>query len=221
MHRNKTRGKQNTQMTLRLCILLLLLSAATAATSSPCSASSFPVATKGQCRGLDHAAAGDTDPNACALACCKTSGGTMWQYSINDAKHCWVGTERGGCDPRQHGWIGGSKAAPAPGPTPGPPPSPGPSPSIQAVAVINFTAVGPQFHGLGACSGGTGARLLYDYPEPQRSQALDAVFKPGAGASLQVCRHVYAITQARPYLLRKRHTVIPCDLCICTHGDPF
>jgi hypothetical protein len=41
------------------------------------------------------------------------------------------------------------------------------------------------FDGLGAASAGASSRLLIDYPEPQRSQILDYLFKPGYGAALQ------------------------------------
>ncbi|KAA2260654.1 galactosylceramidase [Solihabitans fulvus] len=45
------------------------------------------------------------------------------------------------------------------------------------------------FDGVGAISGGGGnSRLLIDYPEPQRSQLLDYLFKPGYGASLQLLK---------------------------------
>jgi hypothetical protein len=42
---------------------------------------------------------------------------------------------------------------------------------------------------VGAVSGGGGnSRLLIDYPEPQRSQILDYLFRPGYGASLQMLK---------------------------------
>jgi hypothetical protein len=41
------------------------------------------------------------------------------------------------------------------------------------------------FEGLGAVSAGASTRLRIDYPEPQRSQILDYLFKPGFGAALQ------------------------------------
>ena len=44
---------------------------------------------------------------------------------------------------------------------------------------------GQIFDGLGAVSAGASSRLLIDYPEPQRSQILDYLFKPGYGAALQ------------------------------------
>lgn len=54
---------------------------------------------------------------------------------------------------------------------------------------IDGTKPGLAFDGVGAISGGGGnTRLLVDYPEPQRSQLLDYLFKPGYGASLQVLK---------------------------------
>ncbi len=48
--------------------------------------------------------------------------------------------------------------------------------------------VGRQFDGVGAISAGANARHLIDYPEPQRSQVLDFLYKPGYGASLQILK---------------------------------
>ena len=44
---------------------------------------------------------------------------------------------------------------------------------------------GRTFEGIGAVSAGASSRLLIDYPEPERSQVLDYLFKPDYGASLQ------------------------------------
>jgi len=44
---------------------------------------------------------------------------------------------------------------------------------------------GLRFEGLGAVSAGASSRLLIDYPEPERSQILDYLFKPNYGAALQ------------------------------------
>ncbi|MGH7951253.1 MAG: galactosylceramidase [Limisphaerales bacterium] len=44
---------------------------------------------------------------------------------------------------------------------------------------------GRTFEGIGAVSAGASSRLLIDYPEPQRSQILDYLFKPDYGAALQ------------------------------------
>lgn len=44
------------------------------------------------------------------------------------------------------------------------------------------------FDGVGGLSAGASSRLLYDYPEPQRTQLLDYLFSPGVGAALQVIK---------------------------------
>lgn len=53
---------------------------------------------------------------------------------------------------------------------------------------INGTSGGRTFDGVGALSAGASSRLLIDYPEPQRSQILDYLFKPGYGAALQILK---------------------------------
>jgi len=50
---------------------------------------------------------------------------------------------------------------------------------------IDGAGSGRVFEGLGALSAGASSRLLIDYPEPQRSQILDYLFKPNYGACLQ------------------------------------
>src|SRR5437867_958905 len=50
---------------------------------------------------------------------------------------------------------------------------------------IDGQSRGRAFWGIGALSAGASSRLLIDYPEPQRSQVLDFLFKPRFGASLQ------------------------------------
>jgi O-glycosyl hydrolase len=64
------------------------------------------------------------------------------------------------------------------------------APALAATSItVNGTGAGRVFAGIGAISGGGGnSRLLIDYPEPQRSQVLDYLFKPGAGASLQILK---------------------------------
>ena len=57
--------------------------------------------------------------------------------------------------------------------------------SQQIRVVLDGQSKGRVFDGLGAVSAGASSRLLIDYPEPQRSQILDYLFKPGYGASLQ------------------------------------
>jgi hypothetical protein len=54
---------------------------------------------------------------------------------------------------------------------------------------VDFTRTDKEFMGLGGLSGGGGtSRLLYDYPDPQRAQVLDALFKPKAGGNLQILK---------------------------------
>jgi galactosylceramidase len=53
------------------------------------------------------------------------------------------------------------------------------------VIELNGRAGGKRFDGIGAVSGGGATSvLLKDYPEPQRSQILDLLFKPKFGASM-------------------------------------
>lgn len=49
---------------------------------------------------------------------------------------------------------------------------------------IDGTSPGRVFEGVGALSAGASSRLLLDYPEPQRSEILDFLFKPNFGANL-------------------------------------
>ena len=54
---------------------------------------------------------------------------------------------------------------------------------------LNGSSGGRAFDGIGAISGGGGnSRLLIDYPEPERGQVLDYLFKPGYGAALQILK---------------------------------
>jgi hypothetical protein len=67
------------------------------------------------------------------------------------------------------------------------------APTIAHAATTAITvdggASGRTFDGIGAISGGGGnSRLLIDYPEPERSQILDYLFKPGYGADLQILK---------------------------------
>jgi glycosyl hydrolase family 59 len=57
----------------------------------------------------------------------------------------------------------------------------GATPAQAATSItINGASGGRTFDGVGAISGGGGnSRLLIDCPEPQHSQILDYLFKPG------------------------------------------
>jgi hypothetical protein len=66
--------------------------------------------------------------------------------------------------------------------------APRPTLANQAIT-IDGKGAGAVFDGIGAISGGGGnTRLLIDYPEPQRGQILDYLFKPGYGAALQILK---------------------------------
>jgi len=61
--------------------------------------------------------------------------------------------------------------------------------AVTTTTSIDGTSAGRTFDGVGAISGGGGnSRLLFDYPEPQRSQILDYLFKPGYGAAMQILK---------------------------------
>jgi hypothetical protein len=64
------------------------------------------------------------------------------------------------------------------------------APALAATTVtISGTATGRTFDGIGAISGGGGnSRLLIDYPDPQRSQILDYLFRPNFGAAMQILK---------------------------------
>jgi O-glycosyl hydrolase len=53
---------------------------------------------------------------------------------------------------------------------------------------LDGRGTGKVFDGVGAVSAGGSSRLLYDYPQRERAQILDYLFKPGYGASLQVLK---------------------------------
>jgi len=50
---------------------------------------------------------------------------------------------------------------------------------------LDARSAGGAFEGIGALSAGASSRLLVDYPERQRSEILDLLFKPGFGAGFQ------------------------------------
>jgi hypothetical protein len=53
---------------------------------------------------------------------------------------------------------------------------------------IDGTQGGRVFDGVGALSGGGNSVQLISYPEPQRGDILDYLFKPGTGAALQILK---------------------------------
>ena len=82
---------------------------------------------------------------------------------------------------------------------------------------INGSSGGRTFDGVGAISGGGGnSRLLIDYPEPERGQILDYLFKPGYGAAVQILKieiggDTNSTSGAEPSIEHTRGTV-NCDV---------
>lgn len=63
---------------------------------------------------------------------------------------------------------------------------------VQTVLADSYNVDGSEAHlsydGHGALSAGASSRLLIDYPEPQRGQVLDLLFKPNYGASMDMIK---------------------------------
>jgi hypothetical protein len=65
----------------------------------------------------------------------------------------------------------------------------GTSPLPVTAVTVNGAGGDRLYQGVGAVLGGGGnARYLMDYPEPERGQILDYLFKPGYGAALQLLK---------------------------------
>lgn len=62
--------------------------------------------------------------------------------------------------------------------------SPSEPTGIAATLVLDGTTALHRYDGHGALSAGASSRLLWDYPEPYRSDVLDYLFKPQFGAGL-------------------------------------
>jgi hypothetical protein len=61
-------------------------------------------------------------------------------------------------------------------------------PSGGVPIVANASAMSLQYDGMGGLAAVGGARLLYEYREPQRSQILDLMFNASGGAAMQVLK---------------------------------
>ena len=57
--------------------------------------------------------------------------------------------------------------------------------SAGRIVELKGDAGGRRFEGIGALNAGASSRLLMEYPEPQRREVLDLLFKPNWGAALQ------------------------------------
>ena len=78
--------------------------------------------------------------------------------------------------------------------------------------VVDGQDRGRVFDGIGGVSAGGSSRLLYDYPEPQRGEILDYLFKPGYGQALQILKveiggDVNGTVGAEPSHMRERGEV--------------
>jgi len=63
---------------------------------------------------------------------------------------------------------------------------PGPAAPIRVTA--NASALSATYHGVGGLAAVGGARMLYEYPEPTRSEILDLMFAPTGGAAIQILK---------------------------------
>ena len=54
--------------------------------------------------------------------------------------------------------------------------------------VDDSLGLGRTFDGIGGLSAGASSKFLISYPEPQRSEILDYLFKPNFGASQQILK---------------------------------
>eukprot|EP00911_Craspedida_sp_UC1_P001843 UC1_evm1s1413 len=57
-----------------------------------------------------------------------------------------------------------------------------------AVPTLDPAAAAQTYDGHGALSAGASSRLLYDYPEPQRTEILDLLFNPLGGGAMHLLK---------------------------------
>lgn len=175
---------------------------AEAAPDAPCA---FAEDLRGvECFGLRAASSGVGSKDACKAACCSQSNCTIWQYCGDFTTYC--GSEHGGCYigdgathcQRSHRcagldcWNGGCRGSRCPSIPPAPPPAPPPPPTCGSngapPCAVDLTELGLRFDGIGGITSNGECRLLYDYPEPQRSEVLDYLFLPKFGLSAQILK---------------------------------
>ena len=141
---------------------------------------------------------------ACKAACCAENNCTLWQWCGDATTYC--GAERGGCwtgaatttcrrSKHCDGldcWQGGCRGSKCPRLPPVPPPAPPPPPTCGTGGAppcnIDLHVLGLRFDGIGGITSNGECRLLYDYPEPQRSELLDYLFLPKFGLSTQILK---------------------------------
>ena len=68
--------------------------------------------------------------------------------------------------------------------------------AFQFNATLDSATAHHAYAGHGALSAGASSRLLWDYPEEQRSQILDYLFKPQFGAGLHMLKVCVGLPRA-------------------------
>lgn len=100
-----------------------------------------------------------SSPSGCAAAAVEDTGGLCLEpCNVSNPAHQWTNVSQ-------------------------PPPVP-----LNGTIEINGQAPSLPFDGIGLLSAGASSRYLVDYPEPQRSEILDYLFKPDFGASLDIIK---------------------------------
>ena len=75
---------------------------------------------------------------------------------------------------------------------------------LGAAITIDGSVVDRRFDGHGGLSAGASSRLLFDYPEPQRSEILDFLWLPNFGAQLHICKVVRMTVKGREIEVEER-----------------
>ena len=180
----------------------LLGGQAASASDEPCV---FPQSLhSAECMGLSLAPKA-TSEAACKASCCGQTNCTIWQFcgdftTYCGAEHggCYLGHKATSCKRSAHCdgldcWQGGCRGPKCPVLPPAPPPAPPPPPACGTggtapPCAIELGSLGLQFDGIGGITSNGECRLLYDYPEPQRSELLDYLFLPKFGLSTQILK---------------------------------
>jgi|EP01047_Picozoa_sp_COSAG01_P031771 hypothetical protein len=171
---------------LPLLVLMPAQLAMAPLTSTPrqCTDEHFPLSLNGtQVRHLNAVPTALSAPQ-CRNHCCSLGpqACTLYQWISGDKVQCWVGLwdpetfKNGRCVSRaRNGTV--------------PPPAPPPPPLETQYTLTTAGGMGLRFDGIGAISGGGAtSKLLGAYPEKQRNEVLDLLFKPGWAASLSVLK---------------------------------
>lgn len=117
------------------------------------------------------------------MACCAKDGCIFWGFAdataVAKVKGCWTSTKQDlqHCENNRVGWVGRSV---------GDLPIPPAKGAILPIR-LDHVAIGPRFDGAGGIVDAS-SRFMFDYPEPQRSEICDFLFKPHFGASFSILK---------------------------------